>query len=368
MLASGLVTSQKPQPYEGGELRELIDQLKAKTDLREYLRPRLSHHAEFDGYWQAKCLSPEHDDTQASMLVYPDQCRCTACSFKADILDFYRMEHPDTRLVDAITELMTNPDIKFAGEVKARELRGLDQDLGTRYHLALVEHPEAVTGLEGMGFTREAIRFYQLGYAEVLVRLWEKEYPLAATAPRIEWLEINGEQVPFQLQWRYSVPVIRDGRLVQVLYRRAVDGDLGPKITMEKGAGVHLFNADALRDAEMAVYCEGWGDAIVYWQAGIVAVTSTSGAGHFNEEWSDLLGHVKRLYVVGDADNAGQRMMARFKQRLPWARPLELPWSQGTKMDNRDLWLAGWRRNDFLRMLKQADLKSSWSAMKRTRA
>lgn len=346
MLATVLTQlhSEGPRHYDDDEIKDAIRDLKKKTDLRKYLAPVLEHARDFGDYVQARCIAPDHHDTQSSLLVYPDQCRCQACSFKADILDLYRQQHPDVRLMDAISNLMADPSLTFTGEVKARELRGLPQELATRYHLALAEHPEALAGLEAMGFTREAIVRFQLGVATVPVRL---------------------EDDTFAEQVRFSVPVFKEGRLVQVLYRKSNKDDGGPKVTMEKGAGVHLFNVDALRDTTMAVYCEGWGDSIAFSQAGIVAVTSTSGAGHFNEEWSDLLGHLKQLYVVGDADEAGQKMMRRFKERLPWAKPLELPWLAGTKRDIRDLWLAGWRQKEFYALLRQAEMKASWHALKR---
>lgn len=343
-------------------VREDIVALKAATDLRRYLKPRLRGYRELDGYWQANCLAPDHPDKSASLLIYPDQCRCQACSFRADILDFYRMEHPDVHLSEAIQHLLADPSLHFAGEVR-RPQRDLDQDQATRYHLALAERPEALAGLEGMGFLRETIQHFRLGYAETLALLEPCELELAATAPRIVELEIQGSRVPYQRQMRYSVPVYAGGRVVQILYRKANPADLGPKITMEKGAGVHLFNVDALNGAELAVYCEGWGDAAIWRQVGVTAVTSTSGAGHFNQEWAATLGQVRRLYVVGDADRAGEGMAARFKKRFPWARLITLPPVPGAK-DIRDLWLAGFRRRELLALLREADIRASWAAVR----
>jgi len=361
------VSQQSQEPKTNEELRELIDQVKAQTDLREFLKPKLDHYREFDGYWQANCLAPDHPDTAASLLIYPDGCRCRACTFHADVLDFYRMEHPDEKLADAIAKLLADPSIKFTGEVTTKVLRGLDQDLATRYHLALVDHPEAVAGLEGFGFSRAAIRHFQLGYAETLARLETKERHLAETAPRIEWLELNGEKVPFQRQMRYSVPVFdAGGYLKQIIYRKAGADDLGPKTTLEKGAGAAwLYNEAVLPGAQYAVLASGWGDVVALWMWGIPAVSSISGDGTLKDDWFDGLAHVRQLFVVPDCDLAGEKLVERVQKKMSWARVIALPYEMGSKKDVRDYLKEGHTANDFRRLMKQASVQANWAALKR---
>lgn len=350
------------------ETENVFERVRQEVDLHKIF-PFSNDARAFDRYYLDHCINPEHPDQQMSLLVFTDGVRCQACGFRADAVDIYQMSHPNLNKYQCALALLEDGGLaldRSSVQAKPREVRKLDQDLAVRYHLALAMNQEAFDQLKAFGFTAESIRHFKLGWARVLVRLSPHEEETAQTAPDIEWREVNGKPVPFQWQWRYSVPVFTDGRLRQMLYRKANAADLGGKIQMEYGAGTAmLFNQDALDGAEMGVLCEGWGDAIVLWQAGIPAVTGISGAGQFREEWVELLGRVKRLYVVGDADEAGQKMMERVKRRLPWARPLKLPWEHGTKRDIRDLWLAGWRRDDFLRLLRQADVESSWKVLRR---
>jgi DNA primase len=276
------------------------------------------------------------------------------------------MYHPELNKFQCATQLLDNTEVRLDdSDLKPQALRVLSEDMAVSYHLNLTSHPEALIGLEGFGFTRPSIRSFKLGYAEVLTPVLPEEYTLLESAPNIEWLtrqnRIGAEvRVPYQRQWRYSVPVYEQGRLRQVLYRKADPDALGAKIQMEPRAGAQwLYNRDILETSEYAVMVEGWGDVIALWQAGIPAVTGIAGAGQFRKDWEAVLGHVKRLYVVGDADAAGDALVRRVREAIPWARKLTLPWENGSKMDIRDLWLAGWREAEFSRWLRQADLRAT---------
>lgn len=352
----------RPEGEQGATTRDLIARVKQEVDLRLVIADRLEDAMEFGRYTRARCLSPEHPDSAPSALYFADGCTCTACGWKADAIDVYRMFNPEASVRDAAQALLSG-EYQLQGEPESREAarerrRELDPQLALRHHFALAANPDALARLEAMGFTRPAIQHFRLGYAHVRVALDPQRDRLDAA--NIEWYEGR----PYQWQWRFSIPVFSGGRLPQMLYRKANPEDGGGKITMERGAGSHLYNADVLEGAEFVVVVEGWGDVVTLWQWGIPAVTSTNGAGHWNSQWTARLGTVKRLYLVGDADSAGEKMKARLLREMPWARPVALPHASGSKQDIRDLGLAGWRRPDFMRLLRQADFDAAWRTAK----
>lgn len=344
----------------GPSTGELIARVKREVDVRKLVADQLVDERDFGRYVRAQCLSPDHPDSAPSALYFHDGATCTACGWRGDAIDIYRMFNPEASIREAC-EALLDGEFRLDGEVQTREARpakALDPDQAVRFHLALAGQPQAVAGLERMGFTRPAIQHFRLGWAKVLVRLdpVKDEGKFDPTDRELVW---KGDE-PFQWQWRYSVPVFNNGRLVQVLYRRSDDRLGGGKITVESGCGAQLFNIDALYGAEMAVFSEGWGNVITLWQWGIAGVASTNGAGHFNDAWVEPLSNVRRLYVVGDADNAGSKLVQRFVKRLPWARVITLPYEHGTKKDIRDLQLDGWARADFIKLLRKADFEAAW--------
>lgn len=316
-----------------------IDATKAATDLRVYLADRLEDVQDHDRYLMARCLSPEHPDEKRSMAVYSDQARCFACGYRADIFDFYRAANPGSSFSEAARALLERPDLKFTGELPtARSQRTLDPDTAIRRHFSLAGRPDQLAALAAYGLVPASMKKFRIGLAAVPVRL---------------------EDGTFEEQERWSVPVYAEGKLKQYIYRKSRPEQGGGKTTAEKDAGSWLFNQDVAATASTLVLCEGWSDVIVLDQWGISAVTSTVGAGSWRSEWTELLGNVRRLYVVADADEAGQKMVRRVRRDIPWVRPLKLPWPMGSKQDVRDLWLAGWRRADFLKLMREADIRGA---------
>lgn len=351
------------------DITALIERVKSEVDCQKLI-PDDGSREDFGRYARQSCIHPDHTDDNPTMLVFHDGWNCSGCGNKGDAIDIYRMWHPEVGVREACDALLNNPDLTLDGEAVAaegRNTRVLDPDLPVQYHFALAENPQAVAGLMKMGFTREAIRHYRLGWARVKVRL-EPETDIAGLEDA-ELVDLRGQLVPFQWQWRYSVPVTTDGKLRQILYRKSEGYAYGSKVTMEKDAGSHLFGQDELATAGSVAIVEGWGDKIVWWQWGFrpekgwAVVTSTNGAGHWNSDWNELLGNARRVFVGADADNAGSKMMARVKADIPWAVPLTLPWPHGSKSDWRDGWLAGWQRPDVDRLIKQAQVAAAWSVV-----
>lgn len=83
-----------------------------------------------------------------------------------------------------------------------------------------------------------------------------------------------------------------------------------------------LFNSDAISaDSDQVYITEGEIDAITLWDQGIKnVVATTTGAGSFDPLWIDQLQGIKKIIIIYDADEAGQRGAKEVARRLGYDR------------------------------------------------
>ena len=147
---------------------------------------------------------------------------------------------------------------------------------------------EAVKYLDGRGIGVKAIHQFKLG-----LRVVDKD----------SWL---------------CIPYFRDGKPVNVKYRRLPPGEKGFE-RWEGGESI-LFNQDVLKDVapDTPVYVtEGEIDCISMWANGFTTCVSTSlGAGSFQPAWVDLLERFERVYIVYDSDKEGRAGAQKHPRRL----------------------------------------------------
>jgi hypothetical protein len=81
------------------------------------------------------------------------------------------------------------------------------------------------------------------------------------------------------------------------------------KITYPKGAEAQLYDWEMLQSGgDALVICEGELDRLLLLSRGIVAITSTHGAGTFKQEWTEkIIGKYRKLYLCFDNDEAGRK-------------------------------------------------------------
>jgi hypothetical protein len=61
------------------------------------------------------------------------------------------------------------------------------------------------------------------------------------------------------------------------------------------------------------------------WPVRRYLVLGIPGAGTWKDEWRRYFLRFSLIYVVGDGDQAGRRMMDAVQRSIPWGRPLRLP-------------------------------------------
>ena len=101
---------------------------------------------------------------------------------------------------------------------------------------------------------------------------------------------------------RYSIPIkTKSGRFINI---KLHNSSSNPKSLYWRKGGTRLYPIIALQK-NTVVICEGEFDCLVLHSLGINAITSTSGAGSWQDSWStNFVG--KQVKLIYDSDDAGQ--------------------------------------------------------------
>lgn len=118
------------------------------------------------------------------------------------------------------------------------------------------------------------------------------------------------------------------------------------KFSYDKGSSSTLFNTEVLKDHKYVFLVEGEPDCIRLDQEGMAAITPTSGAGTFKEEWADLLKE-KKVYVLYDNDKAGNEGAQKVLDMLPNAVQIKLP----AEIKDVCEYFQTYTKNDFNKMV-----------------
>jgi len=169
----------------------------------------------------------------------------------------------------------------------------------TRYALNLDER--VISYLASRGITEQVANMFNLG-----------------TVPQ-------GDDYAGRLSIPYMVP---HGGCVDIKYRLL--GDEGnSKYLKEPGVGLHLFNAQVLKDASICVLTEGELDAIcVQAYCGIPAVAypgTNSWMSEKNDFWPLCFEGIRKVIVIADGDAPGRVAAQKVADTIGWsARVVDL--------------------------------------------
>lgn len=104
---------------------------------------------------------------------------------------------------------------------------------------------------------------------------------------------------------KIAIPVIKDKKLVNIKYRTIPPAN---KFYMrETGCPSYLFNGDAIEKEKSIIITEGEFDAMAAKQMGFKAVSGVTGAGSMTEGEMKQLDKAKKVVVIYDSDEAGQK-------------------------------------------------------------
>lgn len=187
---------------------------------------------------------------------------------------------------------------------------------------ALLDAPEARDYLrKKRGLSSATIAKYRLGWADknLMGRLLER-WSIADLKHAGLVTEKNGKNYP--IFWdRVVIPYYQREHIVTIR-GKSIDGG---GILQAKDTNVYLFGVDNLRGHKEVVLCEGELDAIFLDQQGY-ATCAIPGALNYQEAWNTWFEGAKRVFVVLDADDAGEKGAVKVEQFLgKRARIVDLP-------------------------------------------
>lgn len=187
----------------------------------------------------------------------------------------------------------------------------------TEAHKRLLSDAEGMSYLEGRRITRETIEAFRLG--------------LDADRNGTRWL---------------TIPHYEKGQLVNVKSRSLPPAE--KTFRRVKDCKSVLFNSDVIAANKAEVYlCEGEIDALTLHGAGIKnVVATTTGAGSFDPAWVDQLSDVKKIIIVYDNDDAGQKGAREVARRLGYDRVFNVVLPDG--QDVNEFFQAGNNLTDFI--------------------
>lgn len=112
-----------------------------------------------------------------------------------------------------------------------------------------------------------------------------------------------------------TIPHLVDGKAVNLKYRSIPPEQKAWR--QEKGSKKVLFNQDVIAKANEVILTEGELKSAALWQHGFTnTISLTGGIENFQPDWVDQLAGLKKIYLVMDADDAGQSGARKLAQRL----------------------------------------------------
>ncbi len=317
---------------------EKLQELRDRVDLVAVVQRRVA--LKKSGHdWKGLC--PFHGEKTASFYVVPDKkmFHCFGCGVSGDAIKFV-MQMEGRSFRDAVEQLaaeagvdLTPPDPEEARRSARRAaLAEVNEKACTFYERVLWEHPKGEVArehLRGRGITEDTARAWRIGYAP---NLWDsliRSHALQGVDPRL--VEEAGLGVPRKkgsglydrFRGRLMIPIRETGRIVgfggRLLEGQSEAKYLNSPDTPLYQKGATLFALDRSREAirreQIALFVEGYFDAIGLHQAGIQTAVATCGTA-LTERHIELVtkAGARELVFVFDGDAAGMRAAQRASE------------------------------------------------------
>jgi DNA primase len=311
----------------------LIEQIRQRTDLVELVSEVVPLKRVGKNY---AGLCPFHAEDTPSFYVHPDWgiFKCFGCGKGGNaitfVMEYYRMSFPE-----AVRFLAERAGIELPEEpTEERELSHTQQlyralQAAARLYHSLLFSPAGTTAYRyalGRGLSEQTLRQFQLGYAPnawdtVLTELRRQGFSEALLLEA--GLLVRSEQGTLYDRFRDRLIFpIHDtiGRVVGFGARRLREEEPTPKYINSPATPLYdkskllygLYHArHALRSNGYALLVEGYMDALALHQAGLDTAVATAGTALSRDQLRLLRRYCQQLFVVYDADSAGQQATLR---------------------------------------------------------
>jgi DNA primase len=289
--------------------------------------------------WKGLC--PFHGEKTPSFYVVPDKkmFHCFGCGVSGDAIKFV-MQLESMSFREAVERLaadagvdLTPPDPEEARRSQRRaQLAEVNEKACTFYERVLWEHPKGEIAREHLrqrGITEDTARAWRLGYAP---NLWDslcKSHALKGVEPKL--VEEAGLGVPRKkgeglydrFRGRLIIPIRESGRIVgfggRLLEGQSEAKYLNSPDTPLYQKGQTLFALDRAREAirreGVALFVEGYFDAIGLHQAAVQTAVATCGTA-LTDKHLELVtkAGARELVFIFDGDAAGIRAAQRASE------------------------------------------------------
>src|SRR5438132_4209692 len=317
---------------------EKLQELRDRVDLVAVVQRRVP--LKKSGHdWKGLC--PFHGEKTSSFYVVPDKkmFHCFGCGVSGDAIKFV-MQTEGRSFREAVEQLaneagvdLTPPDPEEARRSARRAALGeVNEKACTFYERVLWEHPKGEVAREHLrqrGITEDTARAWRLGYAP---NLWDsliKSHALKDVDPRLgeeAGLGVprkKGEGLYDRFRGRLTIPIRESGRIVG-FGGRLIEGQSEAKYLNSPDTplyqkGLTLYALDRARDAirrdQVALFVEGYFDAIGLHQAAVQTAVATCGTA-LTDTHLELVtkAGAKELVFVFDGDAAGLRAAQRASE------------------------------------------------------
>ncbi|TMA24606.1 MAG: DNA primase [Deltaproteobacteria bacterium] len=317
---------------------EKLQELRDRTDIVQVVQRRVP--LKKSGHdWKGLC--PFHGEKTPSFYVVPDKkmFHCFGCGVSGDAIKFV-MQLEGRSFREAVEQLaadagvdLTPPDPEEARRSQRRaQLAEVNEKACTFYERVLWDHPKgevARTHLRERGITEDTARAWRLGYAPNLWDSLVKSHALKGVDPRL--VEEAGLGVPRKkgegmydrFRGRLTIPIRESGRIVgfggRLLEGQSEAKYLNSPDTPLYQKGLTLFALDRARESirreAVALFVEGYFDAIGLHQAGVQTAVATCGTA-LTEKHLELVtkAGARELVFIFDGDAAGIRAAQRASE------------------------------------------------------
>ena len=289
--------------------------------------------------WKGLC--PFHGEKTPSFYVVPDKkiFHCFGCGATGDAIKFVMQldgksfrEAIEALAQEAGVELAPADPLESKRAAHRAALAAVNEKACKFYERVLWEHPRGAVArehLKARNITEETARLWRLGYAPTLWDALSKSMARARVDPRL--VEEAGLAVPRKkgqglydrFRGRLIIPIKESGRIV-AFGGRLLEGESDAKYlnspeTPLYSKGAVLFGFDRARDAirreGVALFVEGYFDAIGLHQAGVQTALATCGTA-LTDKHLDLVvrAQATELVFVFDGDAAGLRAAQRASE------------------------------------------------------
>lgn len=314
----------------------LIEQIRQQVDLVELIAEVVPLKRVGKNY---AALCPFHAEDTPSFFVHPERgiFKCFGCGKGGNaitfVMEYYRMSFPE-----AVRFLAQRAGISLPEEPDNTPEQEASRHIAALYRVlqaAARFYQEALTRtggesarryLQRRGVQTETVRRFGIGYAPdgwdaLLEHLRQRGFHDALLEEA--GLVSRSEQGKLYDRFRHRVmfPVYDTiGRVVGFGARRLREEEASPKYLNSPATPLYdksrilygLYHArDALRAQGYAVLVEGYMDVLSLHQAGIDTAVATAGTALTEEQLRVLRRYCQQLFVVYDADRAGQQATLR---------------------------------------------------------